>query len=174
MKKIKKLLYLKLARKMNKNGGTSAVPTIISEDSKIIGNLISSGIVHIDGRIEGDVCCDELVVGIKGSIKGLVQTEKLELYGTLQGKANVDSLFIAKSARMIGDATHNSIAIEPGAYIDGSCIRADRLQPSSKQVQQINKTALSAAEHPVEIANTPKTVVLSVGSSNSPKKRVSK
>ncbi len=174
MKKIKKLLYLKLARKMNKNGNASSVPTIISEDSKIIGNLISSGVVHVDGRIEGDVCCDQLVVGIKGSIKGLVQTEKLDLYGTLQGKANVDDLFIAKSAKMIGDATHNSIAIEPGAYIDGSCIRADRLQPSPRQMQQVSKSSLSAENRPAQLAPAAKPVVLSVGSANNPKRRVAK
>ncbi|MDY4842238.1 MAG: polymer-forming cytoskeletal protein [Alphaproteobacteria bacterium] len=173
MKKIKKLLYLKLARKMNKNGNASSVPTIVSEDSKIIGNLISSGVVHVDGRIEGDVCCDQLVVGIKGSIKGLVQTEKLDLYGTLQGKANVDDLFIAKSAKMIGDATHNSIAIEPGAYIDGSCIRADRLQPSPRQIQQVSKSS-SAENRPTQVAPAAKTIVLSVGSANNSKRRIAK
>ena len=30
---------------------------------------------------------------------------------------------MAKSAKLIGDAAHNTIAIEPGAYIDGHCIR---------------------------------------------------
>ena len=156
MKKIKKLLYLKLARKMTRsNSSASAVPTIISEDTKIIGNLISAGIVHIDGRIEGDVCCDELVIGMKGSVKGLVQTQKLELYGALQGKANVDDLFIAKTAKMVGDATHNSIAIEPGAYIDGSCIRADRVQQASQTVHRVAKpqpAAEKVALHPAPVA----------------------
>ena len=35
----------------------------------------------------------------------------------------VDNMFVAKSAKLIGDVVHNSIAIEPGAYIDGHCLR---------------------------------------------------
>lgn len=135
MKKFKKLLYLKLARKMSKNNNAAAVPTIISDDSRIIGNMISSGTIHIDGRVEGDISCEELVIGLRGSVKGSVRAERLELYGTLQGKSAVNDLFIAKTAKMIGDATHCSIAIEPGAYIDGSCIRADKNTVAAKPAQ---------------------------------------
>lgn len=56
----------------------------------------------------------------------------LHLYGILQGKAVVDSLFIAKTAKLLGDAAHNSIAIEPGAYIDGHCIRAGAPIPAEQ------------------------------------------
>ena len=130
--------------------------------------------MHIDGSFKGTINCEELVIGIRGKLEGEIKAEKLYVYGELLGKAVVDSLFIAGSAKLKGDVTHSSIAIEPGAYIDGSCIRADRLQPSSRQVQQVNKAALSADSRPVEIANSSKTVVLSVGSSNTPKKRISK
>jgi len=52
-----------------------------------------------------------------------VTVTKLQLYGVLNGRVRADNLFIAKSARLIGDATHNTIAIEPGAYVDGHCMR---------------------------------------------------
>ena len=50
----------------------------------------------------------------------------------LQGKANVDKLFVAKTAKLLGDATHNQIAIEPGAYIDGHCIRSGAPIPAEQ------------------------------------------
>ena len=123
MKKLKRLIYLKLARRLSKSTTGAAVPSIISENSKLTGNLFSDGIVHIDGQVEGDVSCDELVIGIKGCVTGTVTAANLQLYGCLKGKAAIDNLFIAKSAKLIGDAVHNTIAIEPGAYIDGHCIR---------------------------------------------------
>lgn len=153
MKKLKKLLYLKLARKMNKNSNACAVPTIISEDTKVIGNLISSGTIHIDGRVEGDISCEELVIGLKGGVKGSVIADKLELYGALQGKASINDLFIAKSAKMVGDATHNSIAIEPGAYIDGSCIRAEKAASGEK-----TSSSVRAAPHVVHETSRAKKV----------------
>ena len=64
-KKLKRLAYLKFARKLN-NAPTVPVPSIISENTKLTGDIISNGIVHVDGRVEGDVTCEELVIGLKG------------------------------------------------------------------------------------------------------------
>ena len=117
---------------MSRNTSGVPVPTIVSEGSTVKGDIISEGIIHIDGRVEGDITCDELVVGLKGAVSGSVNTKTLHLYGMLQGKASVDKLFIAKSAKLIGDVTHNSIAIEPGAYIDGHCMRAGAPIPAEQ------------------------------------------
>ena len=123
MKKLKRLIYLKLARRLSKSTTGAPVPSIVSENTKLTGNLSSEGIVHIDGQVKGDVSCEELIIGIKGSVNGSVTAKNLQLYGSLKGKAMVDNLFVAKSAKLLGDATHNTIAIEPGAYIDGHCLR---------------------------------------------------
>ena len=123
MKKIKRMLSVKFARSFNRSGKVN-VPSIISEGTKIKGNINSEGIIHIDGSIEGDIKCDELIIGVKGSVKGSITAINLHLYGVLTGKATIDNLFVAKSAKLIGDAMHTSIAIEPGAYIDGHCIRS--------------------------------------------------
>ena len=123
MKKIKRLLYLKLARRLSRSTTGAPVPSIISENAKLKGDIISEGIVHIDGQVEGDISCEELVIGVKGIVVGSVSANNIQLYGVLNGKAAADNLFIAKSAKLIGDATHNTIAIEPGAYVDGHCMR---------------------------------------------------
>jgi len=123
MKNLKRILYLKFARKVNRNTSDVPVPTIISEESNVKGNIISNSVVHIDGRVDGDITCSELVIGLKGAVYGAINTQTLHLYGTLQGQATVDKMFIAKTAKLVGEVAHNSIAIEPGAYIDGHCIR---------------------------------------------------
>ena len=112
-----------MARRLSKSTTGAPVPSIVSENTKLIGNIISDGIIHIDGSVEGDVSCDELIIGIKGSVSGAITANNLQLYGALKGKAMVDNMFVAKSAKLIGDVVHNSIAIEPGAYIDGHCLR---------------------------------------------------
>lgn len=132
MKKIKRLIYLKLARRLSRSSTGAPVPSIISENAKLQGDIISEGIVHIDGHVEGDISCDELVIGVKGSVIGSVNANNLQLYGVLNGKAAVDTLFIAKTAKLIGDATHNTIAIEPGAYVDGRCMRVGAPIPAEQ------------------------------------------
>ena len=121
MANLRRVIYLKIARRLSKNSGP--VPGIISEGTKIKGDINSSGTIHVDGKIEGDINCEELIIGVKGNVTGTVVANNLVLYGTLQGTANVNELFIARTAKMIGDAAHNTIAVEPGAYIDGRCMR---------------------------------------------------
>ncbi len=123
---------MKLARRLSRSSTGAPVPSIISENAKLQGDIISEGIVHIDGHVEGDISCDELVIGVKGSVIGSVNANNLQLYGVLNGKAAVDTLFIAKTAKLIGDATHNTIAIEPGAYVDGRCMRVGAPIPAEQ------------------------------------------
>ncbi len=151
MKNLRKILYLKIA-KFRKNVSNVPVPSIISFGTKIKGNILDGEVIHIDGRLEGNVCCEELVIGTKGQVIGQVRAKNLSLYGILQGTAEADSLFIAGSARLIGDALHNSIAIEPGAYIEGRCIR---LQKKTTSVEKIDKEPSVKKTPMVEKAHMP-------------------
>lgn len=132
MKKWKRLLLLKIARRLSRNNNSIPVPTIISANTLIKGDVISDGILHVDGQIQGDVSCLELVIGTKGCVAGCVKTQNMHLYGTLRGKAIVDNMFVSKTAKLIGDVTHNSLAIEPGAFIDGHCIRSGSPIPAEQ------------------------------------------
>ena len=123
MKNLRKTLYLKIARFLGRGKNGNSVPSIIAENNTIEGNITSTGILHIDGNIKGDIVCDELIIGVKGSVVGTIKAQNMYLYGSLNGQAFVENLFIAKTARIIGDTTHKSIAIEPGAYIEGYCYR---------------------------------------------------
>jgi len=122
MANLRRIIYLKIARKLSRSS-SGPVPSIISDGTKFKGNIASSGIIQIDGKVEGDINCDELIIGVKGNVVGTVTANNLFLYGVLQGTANVNELFIAKSAKLLGDAAHTTIAVEPGAYIDGRCLR---------------------------------------------------
>jgi len=123
MKKLRRIIYLKIARLMGRGKNGNVVPTIVAENSSVKGDVVSAGTLHVDGTIDGDVNCDELIVGLKGTINGAVKAQSIYLYGTLNGEVTADSLFIAQTAHLIGDINHNSIAIEPGAYIEGRCIK---------------------------------------------------
>ncbi len=119
MRKLRRILFLKLARLMR--GEKNVVPCIISAGTKIVGNINDGDIIHIDGKLEGDVCCKELIIGPTGSVKGNITAKTLELFGELNGTLTVESLSIASTARFIGDSVYKTIAIEPGAVLIGSC-----------------------------------------------------
>ncbi|MBQ8870774.1 MAG: polymer-forming cytoskeletal protein [Alphaproteobacteria bacterium] len=146
MKKFRRMLYLKIARMGRSSNAT--VPSIISFGTKIKGNILGGDVIHIDGRLEGNVVCEELIIGVKGQIVGQVKAKSLSLYGTLQGSAEAENVFIASGAHLTGDAVHKSIAIEPGAYIEGRCIRVQprpEIKPELKEVSKKTELPLKIA-----------------------------
>ncbi len=100
-----------------------AVPSIISSDLTIEGNLNSSGEIQVDGVVHGDIRCKALIVGVKGSVNGEVVAQTVRMHGAIKGMIRAKSVFLASTARMAGDVEHGSLAIEPGAYIEGHCKR---------------------------------------------------
>lgn len=119
MRKFRRMMFIKLARLIR--GEKNIVPCIISGGTKIIGNIIDGDVIHIDGKIEGDISCKELIIGAGGMVKGNVQAKSLEIYGEMNGSIRVENLFIAATAKFLGDSVYKTIAIEPGAVLVGSC-----------------------------------------------------
>lgn len=105
------------------------VPSIISRGLTITGDLASDGEIQVDGRVEGDIACVSLVVGLSGEVVGEVRAQSMRLHGQLTGQVHADSVFLAATARMVGDVHHQSLAIEPGAFLQGMCRRSDEAAP---------------------------------------------
>lgn len=129
-----KWLNLKLA-KSGKNSKT-AVPSVIGFDTKIKGDIWGGATAHIDGRIEGNIMCDEVIIGVRGYILGDIKAKSLSVYGSVNGTIDTDDLFVANNARLIGNACYTKIALEPGAYVEGTCIprakAAVKVMPNSE------------------------------------------
>jgi cytoskeletal protein CcmA (bactofilin family) len=100
-----------------------AVPSIVSADLTIEGHLNSNGEIQVDGVVHGDIRCKALIVGVKGSVTGEVMAQTVRMHGSIKGMIRAKSVFLASTARMSGDVEHESLAIEPGAYMEGHCKR---------------------------------------------------
>ena len=100
-----------------------AVPSIVSSDLTIEGNLNSAGEIQVDGVVHGDIKCKALILGGKGSVTGEVTAQTVRMHGAIKGMIRAKSVFLASTARMSGDVEHESLAIEPGAYMEGHCKR---------------------------------------------------
>jgi len=99
------------------------VPSIVSSDLTVTGDLVSAGEIQIDGRVEGDIKCASLIIGISGGVTGEVSAQTVRIHGSVSGQVIAKSVFLASTARMVGDITHESLAIEPGAFMEGHCRR---------------------------------------------------
>ena len=105
----------------------SDVPSIISPDLTVTGNLVSSGDIQVDGRVDGDVDAANLTVGQHGTIEGTIRATSVHICGTISGEVHAQSVTLAATAHIQGNIVHESLAIEAGAYLDGHCRRRDAM-----------------------------------------------
>ncbi len=101
------------------NEASSGVPSIISPDLKIVGNLKSNGAIQIDGTIEGDIDVPLLTVGEQGNVNGSTVAETVRIFGTISGQVWAKTVRLAESAKVTADITHETLTIEAGAYFEG-------------------------------------------------------
>ena len=104
--------------------GRSA-PSLFSADLEIIGNLTTPGEVQLDGTIEGDVTCEKLMVGEKARVSGHVQADEVVIRGKIIGNVKAKNVELAKTAHVVGDIWHDTLAIDAGAFLEGHCRRND-------------------------------------------------
>ena len=121
-------------------------PSIISSDLTIAGDIVSQGEVHIDGHVEGDIRCRTLLVGVNAQIVGSIQADLAKVHGSINEHLCARSVFLASSAKVSGDITHERLEIEPGAYLEGHCRHMDDPIPAEQGPADLMLTDARSAE----------------------------
>ena len=107
----------------------NSVPSLVSTDLEITGDLKTPGEVQLDGTIEGDIACAKLIVGEKACITGLVEANEVVIRGKIIGQIKAHSVELAKTAHVVGDIWHDILAVDAGAFLEGHC-KPNEAQPT--------------------------------------------
>ncbi len=94
----------------------------IGEGTKIIGEIISTGVIRLEGHLKGNLITKaKLVVGQTGVIIGDIRCEDADILGTIEGKIIVSNLLsLSATAKVTGDIITSKLAVEPGAIFTGN------------------------------------------------------
>ena len=111
---------------------------IISEGTKIKGDIIASGDIRIDGELTGNISAKgRLVVGPNGKITGEVDCINIEVSGYIKGKVSASDLINMKSTSQIeGDIIAGKLSVEPGSIFSGTCTMGTSNHPMDEPVKQ--------------------------------------
>ncbi len=104
---------------------SSGVPSIISADLKIVGDLSSSGDLQIDGAVEGSITSRSLTIGESAVVQGTLVAEEVRIYGAVFGEVKANTVMLAGTAKVEGDIVHQSLAMEAGAILAGRLSRLE-------------------------------------------------
>jgi cytoskeletal protein CcmA (bactofilin family) len=114
--------------------------SVIGSDLSIEGPSITmrcKGSLRVDGNIEANLHCAELIIGEQAVIVGSIAGNKVAVSGRVNGAILGDSVVLHSTAHVEGDISSCSLVIEQGATFDGRARKvtdphevAPQLQPS--------------------------------------------
>ena len=134
---------------------SAGVPSIISSDVVMRGNINSAGEIQFDGSLEGDIKAGSLIIGEKASVKGEVVCETVTVRGRVEGGIRAKSVSLASTSHIQGDILHSSLSVETGAHFEGNCRHSDDplSETSAKDFRRARPSSPAPAPRPVANAS---------------------
>ena len=108
------------AKHTNGNSLNHSGRSYVGETMQVDGDVRSTGSLDVAGLINGNIFVDDLVLKDTGSIRGVIEVNKLEVNGHVDGKIIANTVIVGKDAVIKGDLLfRNTLKTEEGADIDG-------------------------------------------------------
>ena len=102
-------------------GSESAVSTI-AHDMRIVGDVTCSGVIRIEGNVEGSVKgARQVLVGRQGMVKGDVSACEAIIGGKIEGSVTASERVEVQGTALInGDLFAKSMLVQEGGRINGA------------------------------------------------------
>jgi cytoskeletal protein CcmA (bactofilin family) len=117
------------------------IPSIIAADLRIVGNLMCSGSVEVEGEIEGNVTCGNVTIRRTGSIKGDVTADVIQVDGEINGLVKGRNVTLSETGRITGMIMYEALSVKDGAYIDGQCKSTDKMHKGAVEAIEVVNNA---------------------------------
>lgn len=130
---------------------TGGVPSIISADVIVKGNINSAGEIQLDGTLEGDVKATMLIVGERAAVRGEIICESVTVRGRVEGTIRAKTVSLAATSHVMGDILHSSLSVEAGAHFEGNARHSDDplSEGASRDFRKSRPTAGAPAPRPI-------------------------
>ena len=107
---------------------TAKIETLIGPGTRVEGNLIVTGGVHLEGYVKGNVTAGPdgtavLSIGPQGVVEGIVEVPRVVVHGEVRGDIRArDKVDLGAGARVSGNVSYGVIEMAAGAMIQGRLV----------------------------------------------------
>lgn len=116
--------------------------SVIAANMNVLGNIVSDGILDIDGQVDGNVRGHSVTVRPDGRIRGDLVAQEVFVHGTVDGLIKAENVTLFESAHVRGTIMHESITIEDGAKVDGKLKRTERLALEDMRSESVRQAVM--------------------------------
>jgi cytoskeletal protein CcmA (bactofilin family) len=97
--------------------------TILGREAKFNGKLIFEGAVRIDGKFEGEIVTDDLLlIGPSAEVRAQLHVGSVVINGLVEGDVTAKTMVEIKApGRLRGNVVTPALVIERGVTFDGTC-----------------------------------------------------
>ncbi len=97
--------------------------TILGREARFSGKLVFEGAVRIDGKFEGEIITDDLLlVGPGAEVRATLRVGTIVINGYVEGDVIAkDAVEIRAPGRLRGNIVTPNLIIEKGVTFDGTC-----------------------------------------------------
>ncbi len=132
-----------------RNESPSVAPqTLIGAKTIISGELNTSEVLQIEGRVEGKIKSSGMVViGEVGRVKAKIEAANVSIRGKLEGDCTAsDKVELTRTGKVFGNLRAPRIAVAEGAIFQGSgqmTVNEERSAPAEPEVARSQTQTLS-------------------------------
>jgi cytoskeletal protein CcmA (bactofilin family) len=107
----------------------ASIDSLLSAGTRIQGDVLFSGGMHLDGAVAGSVRAIEetasrLVISESAVVEGSVTARVVELHGTVRGDIQASGrVTLGPRARIEGNLHYGAIEMAAGAHIKGKLVK---------------------------------------------------
>ena len=125
-------MFSKANKAAKRSGGSDrpVMPSIISANLRITGNLESEGDIQIDGVVEGDIKSESLTVSDSATVRGAIDAETVTIAGSVTGQIKAKSVTLMRTAGSLPTCCRKPCRSRPGP-ISRVIPAASRRKPSA-------------------------------------------
>ncbi|MCE5194006.1 MAG: polymer-forming cytoskeletal protein [Nitrospiraceae bacterium] len=99
---------------------TEKLESFIGLNSHFKGNVIAKGTVRIDGKVEGNVEADWLILGEGSNLKGDISARGVVIGGKVDGNIKASEIIEMKpKGQVMGEITTKKLTVAEGAVFNG-------------------------------------------------------
>src|SRR3989338_6927213 len=98
---------------------SETITSVIGADMQLVGDISFKGKLRLDGKAEGNIRGEYLILGETGMISGDIVVNTFVCSGRVEGTVNVKKLYVVKSGFIQGKVETMDLAVESGAVLNG-------------------------------------------------------
>ena len=111
---------------------------VIGKGARIVGEISNCSKIEIFGYLEGALMAGEVIVREGGCLKGHVQSERVEVYGTIEGEVQVqEHLDIRSTGQVSGELVYGKLSVAPGGKLAGKLQNHSQVEMQDAPLQPI-------------------------------------